>query len=92
MKFINEDGEIVEGEPVSPVEGQAIESFRKKLDELPEYVPLSTKSGIIKMLAKNFVIQPRQQVIQEPEYMPDEPSIAQTEYGDFPSPSDTEAA
>ena len=92
MKFINEEGEIVEGEPVSPVEGQALESFRKKLDELPEYIARSTKSSIFKMLAKNFVIHLRQQVIQEPEYMPDEPSIAQTEYRDFPSPSDTEAA
>lgn len=92
MKFINEEGEIVEGEPVSPVEEQALESFRKKLDELPEYIGRSTKSNILKMLAKNFVIHLRQQVIQEPEYMPDEPSIAQTEYGDFPSPSDTEAA
>ena len=63
MKFINEDGEIVEGEPVSPVEGQALESFRKKLDELPEYVLLSTKSDIFKMLAKNFVIHPRQRTL-----------------------------
>ena len=90
MKFINEKGEIVEGELISPVEEQALESFRTKLDELPEYLARSTKSSILKMLAKNFVIQPRHQVIQEPEYMPEETPIAETEYGDFPSPSDTE--
>lgn len=97
MKFINEDGEIVEGELVSPLEEQALESFRKKLDTLPVYLSNSNKQYILRMLVKDFVIQPRNQAVREPEYlpvehMPEETPSAETEYGDFPSPSDTEAA
>ena len=92
MKFINEEGEIVEGELIPPAEEQALESFREKLDDLPEYLASRIKSSIIKMLAKHFVIKLRHQAVQEPEYMPEETPIAETEYGDFPSPDTTEAA
>lgn len=63
MKFMNEQGEVVEGTYVSDAKVEALDFLRKGLENEKyehlgiKYVEISLRDAVVKFIAKNFNIE-----------------------------------